>query len=159
MKKITTKTYAVISDVHGNYKAMEVFLNFCKLHYIDGIIGLGDYMTDSPYPERMIALLEQMREAFTCYMVRGNRENYLINNARNDQGWKPSSQSGCLHYTATHLSQTDIMFLESMPEEKQIVIDEFPKLYICHGTQRFLRPGTRWCRRSHSICNDSWKRK
>lgn len=135
----TTKTYAVISDVHGNYKAMEAFLDYCKHHHIDGIIGLGDYMTDSPYPERMISLLKQTKELYPCYFVRGNRENYLINNAHNDQGWKPSSQSGCLHYTAIHLSQSDIEFLESMPEERNLSLDSLPNLYICHGVPGNVR--------------------
>ena len=133
MNAAVKKTYAIFSDVHGNYKALETFLDYCRLHHIDGIIGLGDYLTDSPYPERMIALLKQMEDIYPCHFVRGNRENYLINNAYNDQGWKPSSQSGCLHYTAMHLSQSDIRFLESMPEENILSLDEFPNLYICHG--------------------------
>lgn len=139
MNTATTKCYAVISDVHGNYKAMETFLEYCKHRHIDGIIGLGDYMTDSPYPERMIALLKQIREEYTCYMVRGNREDYLINNMLNDQGWKPSSPSGCLYYTAKHLSHSDIAFLESMPVENQITIDGLPELFICHGTPGDVR--------------------
>ena len=126
-------TYAVISDVHGNYKALETFLHYCTQNSIVGIIGLGDYMTDSPYPERMIALMKQMKEQYPCYFVRGNRENYLINNERKNQRWKPSSQSGCLYYTAQHLSQSDIAFLESMPEEKSLSLECLPDLYICHG--------------------------
>ena len=133
------KTLAVISDVHGNYKAFEAFLEYCKKHHIKEIIGLGDYMTDSPYPERMIELLKYMQEHFTCYMVRGNRENYLINNSKYDQGWKPSSSSGCLHYTAKRLSFADISFFESMPEEMIIDFDNLPAIYICHGTPGDIR--------------------
>ncbi|MBP5197903.1 MAG: metallophosphoesterase family protein [Lachnospiraceae bacterium] len=129
----TTKRYAVISDVHGNYKALEAFLEYCSTHPVDGIIGLGDYMTDSPYPERTIALLKQMREQYRCYMIRGNRENYLLDNLRNDRGWKPSSASGCFYYTAGRLSQVDMEFLGNMPEEMKVIIKGCPELYICHG--------------------------
>ena len=139
MNTPTNKIFAVISDVHGNYKALETLLNYCKLRHIDGIIGLGDYVTDSPYPERTITLLKQIQAQYPCYMVRGNRENYMINNARNDQGWKPSSQSGCLHYTAMHLSEKDIAFLEGMPEEMTVDIDGLPRLYICHGVPGNVR--------------------
>lgn len=42
---------------------------------------------------------------------------------RRDQGWKPSSSSGCFYYTAKHLSQEDMAFLESMPEGIQVAIE------------------------------------
>lgn len=128
-----TKTYAVISDIHGNYKALEAFMEYCSTHPVDGIIALGDYVTDSPYPERIMALLRQMRAQYQCYMVRGNRENYLLENLREDKGWKPSSASGCLCYTAQHLTAEDMKLLESMPEEMSVVIEGCPELYICHG--------------------------
>lgn len=71
---------AVISDVHGNYKALEAFLKYIEEYPVDGIICLGDYVTDSPYPQRTIKLLHEMMEAHACYMLRGNREDYLIQN-------------------------------------------------------------------------------
>lgn len=133
MNKTTTNTLAVISDVHGNYKALEAFLEYCEKHPVDGIICLGDYITDSPYPERTIAMLKQMQKQYPCYMVRGNRENYMLDNLRSNQGWKPSSPSGCFYYTASRLSREDMEFLGAMPEEMQVVIAGCPKLYICHG--------------------------
>ena len=33
---------AVISDIHGNYKALEAFLKYIEEHTVDGIICLGD---------------------------------------------------------------------------------------------------------------------
>ncbi len=38
---------AIISDVHGNYKALEAFLAYIGVHPVDGIICLGDYDVDS----------------------------------------------------------------------------------------------------------------
>ncbi len=137
MSKI--KQYAVISDVHGNYKALEAFLEYCSTHPVDGIICLGDYVTDSPYPERIIAMIKRMRAQYPCYMVRGNRENYMLENQRNDQGWKPSSSGGCFYYTAKHLSADDLAFLESMPEEMKLTLDGGPELFICHGTPGEVR--------------------
>lgn len=48
---------AVISDVHGNYKALEAFLAYIGKNPVDGIVCLGDYVTDSPYPQRTMELL------------------------------------------------------------------------------------------------------
>lgn len=75
------KRLALISDVHGNYKALEAFLEYIEEHPVDGIICLGDYVTDSPYPERTMELLHKMRETRDCCMLRGNREDYLLDNA------------------------------------------------------------------------------
>ena len=133
------RAYAVISDVHGNYKALEAFLGYCGEHPVDGIICLGDYVTDSPYPERTMELLRQMREQYSCYMIRGNRENYLLNNLRENQGWKPSSQSGCFYYTSQHLSDVNMAFFESLPEEMTVQIEDCPELFICHGTPGEVR--------------------
>ena len=87
---------AVISDIHGNYKAFEAFLAYIEDKEVDAILCLGDYVTDSPYPQRTMELLFQMMEKYTCYMVRGNREQYLIDNYYHPQGWKLySSANGC----------------------------------------------------------------
>lgn len=134
--------FAVISDVHGNYKALEAFFGYLSEHPVDGIIGLGDYVTDSPYPERTIALLQQMRELYTCYMVRGNRENYLLGDMQKTQGWKPSSASGCLYYTAEHLTKENLDFLGSLPEEMPVNIAGCPALFLCHGTPGNVRGNT-----------------
>lgn len=124
---------AVISDIHGNYKALEAFLEYCRKNDIGGIICLGDCVTDSPYPDRVMKLIRSMQKQYPCYMVRGNRENYLLENKHKDQGWRPSSATGCLYYTAKELTAEDLMFLGSLPEEQEIAPEGWPKLYICHG--------------------------
>ena len=64
---------AVISDLHGNYYALAKVLAFLRSQEIDGIIGLGDFVTDGPFPQRMMRVLREMQEEFPCYLVRGNR--------------------------------------------------------------------------------------
>lgn len=130
---------ALISDIHGNYKALEAFLAFLEKHPVDGIICLGDYVTDGPYPERTLALLRKMRERWTCYLLRGNREDYLLGNLDNHLGWKPSSNSGALLYTLNRLSEEDMGFLGSLPTESQVRIEGCPDLYICHGVPGKVR--------------------
>lgn len=130
---------AVISDIHGNYKALEAFLKYIEAHPVDGIICLGDYLTDSPYPQRTMKLLYDMQKKYPCYMVRGNRENYLLDNAKEDAGWKPSSSNGVLYYTAQNVTEGDLAFFAGLPEEKNLVFEGYPELYICHGTPGKVR--------------------
>lgn len=130
---------ALISDIHGNYKALEAFWDYIEQRTIDAIISLGDYITDGPYPERTMALLYGMREKYTCYMLRGNREDYILNNVDNREGWKPSSANGTLYYTFRHVTEEDKFFFASLPTEREVAIEGCPPLYICHGTPGRVR--------------------
>ena len=136
--------YALISDIHGNFKALEAFLEHIRRHPVDGIISLGDYVTDGPYPERTMELLYGMRENHSCYMIRGNREDYLLDNVDNREGWKPSSANGTLYYTSRHLSRADMEFFASLPTEREVAIEGCPALYICHGTPGRVRGNVCW---------------
>ena len=137
MKKI-----ALISDIHSNYKALEAFLAFLDNHPVDGIISLGDYVTDGPYPGRILTLLQKMQERWTCYMLRGNREDYLLQNLDNHQGWKPSSNTGALLYTLNQLTREELAFFASLPTEQEVRIEGCPDLYICHGVPGRVRGNT-----------------
>ena len=130
---------AVISDIHSNYKALEAFLAFLEDHPVNSVICLGDYVTDGPYPERTLALIQKMQERWPCYMIRGNREDYLLRNMDNHQGWKPSSNTGALLYTLNHLSEEELDFLGSLPTEREVLIEGCPTLYICHGVPGRVR--------------------
>ncbi|MCI9336300.1 MAG: metallophosphoesterase family protein [Lachnospiraceae bacterium] len=130
---------ALISDIHGNYKALEAFLQYITLYPVEGIICLGDYVTDSPYPERTMALLYEMRKNHTCWMLRGNREEYLLNNRDNREGWRPSSANGTLFYTLQHMTERDLAFFASLPTERELCLEGCPTLYLCHGTPGRVR--------------------
>lgn len=130
---------ALISDIHGNYKALEAFLTYLERHPADGVICLGDYVTDSPYPQQTMRLLYEMQKTYTCYMLRGNREDYLLGNADNHQGWKPSSANGILYYTLQNMHKCDMDFFASLPTERVLAFDGVPPMYLCHGTPGKVR--------------------
>ena len=130
---------AVISDVHGNYKALEAFLAYIGKNPVDGIVCLGDYVTDSPYPQRTMELLYEMMEKYPCYMLRGNREDYLIQNFYKPQGWHPSSPNGALFYTSRNITEEDIRFFEGLPTEKKLDFQGMPSMTICHGAPGIVR--------------------
>lgn len=130
---------ALISDIHGNYKALEAFLAYMEQHPVDGIICLGDYVTDSPYPQRTMKLLYEMQENYICYMLRGNREDYLLNNQDNHLGWKASSVNGILYYTLQNMTERDLEFFAALPTERELALQGVPSLYLCHGTPGRVR--------------------
>lgn len=130
---------AVISDVHGNYKALEAFLDYIESRSVDAIIGLGDYVTDSPYPERTLSMIYEMQKKYPCHLIRGNREEYLLDNRRQDQGWHVCSPNGALYYTYRHVSDADLDWMESMPSETVLQLGDCPALTLCHGAPGVIR--------------------
>lgn len=130
---------AVISDVHGNYKALEAFLAYVEKHPIDAVIGLGDYITDSPYPGRTLSIVYEMEKRYPCYLLRGNREEYLLDNRRQDQGWHISSPNGSLYYTSQRVTDRDLDWMENMPSEMVLELGNCPALTLCHGAPGVIR--------------------
>lgn len=130
---------AVISDVHGNYKALEAFLDYIESRSVDAIIGLGDYVTDSPYPKRTLSMIYEMQQKYSCHLTRGNREEYLLDNRRQDQGWHICSPNGALYYTYQHVSDADLDWMEAMPSEMELQLGDCPALTLCHGAPGVIR--------------------
>ena len=131
---------AVISDIHSNFKAFEAFLEYIETHPVDSIIGLGDYVTDMPYPRRTLDMLYDLMKKYPCTILRGNREEYLLNHRKQDQGWHISSPNGALLYTYENITAEDMDFFESLPTVMtKVKLGDCPELTLCHGAPEEVR--------------------
>lgn len=130
---------AVISDIHGNYKAYEACMEYLDRHPVEMYFFLGDYITDGPYPQRLLTLFYETLASKRCFFVRGNREEYMLDNAREDKGWKPSSGTGALLYTALNLTKQDLDFFGSCFRVVRPDAEGLPKTTICHGIPEDIR--------------------
>ncbi len=132
MKKII-----VIADIHSNYAAFEASLNTIENIKPDGIIFLGDYVTDFPYPQRTMELIYKCKARYNCYFLRGNREDYLLEHRNNKKdGWNYGSSTGSLLYTYENLTDKDLDFFEDLPIYSEICIDDAPLICACHGSPK-----------------------
>lgn len=132
MKKIV-----VIADIHSNYEAFRASLNAIEKIEPDGIIFLGDYVTDFPYTQRTMELLYKCKARYNCYFLRGNREDYLLEHRNNpNDGWAYSSSVGSLLYTYENLTDEDLDFFSDLPIYSEICIDGAPLIYACHGSPK-----------------------
>lgn len=132
MKKII-----VISDIHSNYAAFESAFGTIERINPDGIIFLGDYLTDFPYPQRTMKLLDKCKSAYECWFIKGNREDYLLQHHENpNDGWRYSSSVGSLLYTYENLTERDIDFFGSLLNCLEIKIDNMPVITACHGSPK-----------------------
>ncbi len=133
--------FAVISDIHSNFMALENALCIVEEQRrgdgIDGIIFLGDYLTDFPYPQNTLRLLDECRAEFPCYFVRGNREDYLIRHRyAPEDGWSYTSSSGSLLYTYENLTKDDLDRFEAMPICLDVTPEGAAGITACHGSPK-----------------------
>ena len=132
-------TLVVLADIHSNYAALEAAVHRIDVLCPDGVVLLGDYITDCPHPRRTMDLIYALRRKYPVYMVRGNREDYILTHRRairegRDDGWGVGSGSGTLLYTYDQLTGADLDFLESLPISLDISLPGCPVITACHGS-------------------------
>lgn len=131
------KKLVVIADIHSNYAAFESAYNQIEKINPDGIIFLGDYVTDFPYPQRTLKLLYKCKSEYNCWFLRGNREDYLLKHRKNqNDGWVHSSSVGSFLYTYKNLSDSDLDFFADLPIYSEIKFDGEPNVCACHGSPK-----------------------
>ncbi|WP_050008161.1 metallophosphoesterase family protein [Butyrivibrio sp. WCE2006] len=107
---------AVFSDIHGNSAALQACIDYCMGKGITNYILLGDFISDCPGVKKTMELIYVLKQYFTCYIVRGNREEYMLNYRKNGEtGWEKGSGSGSLLYTYERLTDKDFNFFDSLP--------------------------------------------
>jgi putative phosphoesterase len=127
---------AVLSDVHGNYVALERCLEYAFRRGINTFCFLGDYIGELAYPERTLKILYDLMESNTCYFVKGNKEDYWLDyRAGGEKGWEDkNSASGSLLYAYHSLTIRDLDFFAQLPPALEIMFDGMPAITICHGS-------------------------
>lgn len=127
----------VISDIHSNYAAFESAFDTIEEINPDGIIFLGDYVTDFPYPQRTMGLLYKCKAEYKCWFIKGNREDYLLQHHKNkNDGWVRSSSVGSFLYTYENLTDKDFDFISALPNCLEIKIDNMCVITACHGSPK-----------------------
>ena len=127
---------AVISDIHGTYKALRRCLEHSIEQGVDAYVCLGDYLGEFPYPQKTMKTLYEMQTKYTCYFLRGNKEDYWTNCRNNiNCDWKDGNHSIMpMIYTYENLKVEDIDFFESLPICQSICFDGMEPILACHGT-------------------------
>ena len=127
--------YAVFSDIHGNHSALQSAIDYAVGKGITNFVLLGDFVTDSPNPQKTMELIYVLRQYFNTCIIRGNREEYLLNYRKDGTGrWKKGSASGSLLYTYQNLTDEDFNFFDSLPGYGIFQEKGIPGFEYCHGS-------------------------
>lgn len=123
---------AVIGDIHANHTALKRCLEWIYENSFDGMIFLGDYVTDCPYPQKTVDILRSIPKEYRTWFIRGNRDDYLLEYRKCPCGWKYGSKTGNLLYTYENLSPEALDWLANMPQETVVEIDGYPSIQAMH---------------------------
>lgn len=126
---------AVLSDIHGNYIALQQCLDYAVNLGIDTFIFLGDYIGELAYPQKTMDILYSVKEKYNCFFIKGNKEDYWIAYEQDPTGWNEyDSTTGSLYYAYQNLSPKDLQFFKSLPLKKELEFDGLLPITICHGS-------------------------
>ncbi|WP_099468825.1 metallophosphoesterase family protein [Konateibacter massiliensis] len=127
---------AVLSDIHGNYIALEKCIGYALERGADTFLFLGDYVGELAYPQRTMEMIYSLNSQYACYFVKGNKEDYWLDYiAGGKKGWKEKdSTTGALLYTYNNLTERDISFFGRLSHKQEIQIESMPLMTICHGS-------------------------
>lgn len=65
---------AVLSDIHGNYVALQECIKYVLDRGIDIFVFLGDYVGELAYPQKTMDILFHLKEKYNCFfIIRKNR--------------------------------------------------------------------------------------
>jgi putative phosphoesterase len=138
---------ALLSDIHSNYAALEACYDYIDRHNVYGIIYLGDYISDCPYPQKTMSMIREKSKQYHSWYIIGNREEYMLNHHEGQiDHWQYSSNTGSLLYTYENLTRVDIEFFKECKNASLVEIEGALPLSICHGspekTKEQLHPGS-----------------
>jgi predicted phosphodiesterase len=123
----------VLSDVHGNLPALEAVLDDARQYSPDGFVVAGD-LTGGPQANETIGLLRKL----TGWIIRGNSNINLLRYESGDvpDTWRTSRQFGLLRWAHRNLSSTNLTYLQSLPDQLTVALDNTVPIRIVHGSPR-----------------------
>lgn len=109
----------VIADIHSNQTAFRACVDYMVNAGCEEFLFLGDFISDTAGARQTMELLYELMEQFPCHVLRGNREEYMIEQRKirekeeEEKFWPANSASGNLLYTYRQLTERDLDFLRA----------------------------------------------
>jgi predicted phosphodiesterase len=104
--------YAVLSDIHSNYEALEAALKRLAPLNIDAYAFCGDLVGYGPDPEICAQTVKKLKNFIP---VMGNHDMCLFNN--DFFKWFSDYAKESIKFTAAHLSENSKKFIHSFPDQ------------------------------------------
>ena len=102
--------YGIIADIHGNYAALKVALDYLQMAGVDKILCLGDIVGYGAQPFECIKALKDKPHIVT---IQGNHDLQVI--GEKDLRMRKTAAKA-LEWTAANISPSNARYLKNLPE-------------------------------------------
>ena len=126
--------YAVISDVHGNYPALQAVMEDAARQGITQFLFAGDYCISGPWPDECVAAI---RAVPGKHVIRGNEEKYLENLAGKDQSLWTDGQMQVSYWCYRNISREHLEYLLDLPHTDDFECNGIG-IHMAHSSVNFL---------------------
>lgn len=126
----------ILSDIHGNDRALTACLSYLEMDGVDAYCFLGDYIGELPGVDNVCKILRKLEKEKPCYIIKGNKEDYILRGlCEGHPEWDEyKSVVGMLRYSAASINQETKNYLCNLPTSLVVKIGDLPEIVICHGS-------------------------
>ncbi len=130
---------AILSDIHGNFTALNAVIDDIQRNKCDKMFFLGDYVLAGPEPAPTLDYCMHLSTYDNVEMIQGNTDKMIaeysddIYNSLKDGG--APIMANALKDDVSILNQNHKDFLRNLPAEK-LVEEEGIKILLVHGSPR-----------------------
>lgn len=121
---------AFISDIHGNFTALEAVLADIQSQKVDQVICLGDVTTLGPQPKEVLDTLKNLN----CIFIKGNHDSALLDPSRAAEYEIASHLIPDLLWCQSIMSEDELDFIDSFRENYELVFPNQVKVFCFHGS-------------------------
>ncbi len=126
--------YAIISDIHGNYPALQAVMEDIRQQGISHYLFAGDYCLSGAWPNECIGAIREVTEK--C-VIRGNEEAYLENLVGKDQSLWTDGQMQVSYWCFKNISRDNLDYLLNLPFKADFECNGI-KIHMAHSSVDFL---------------------
>ncbi|MCJ7433328.1 MAG: metallophosphatase family protein [Anaerolineales bacterium] len=120
----------LISDIHGNFTALEAVLANMNQRPVDLLVCLGDIATIGPQPRQVLDTLKEL----DCTCIMGNHDATLLDMSKMVYYQIGTKLISTIEWCAQKLDSSDLDFLRSFKVHVEIPLDNDLGLLCYHGS-------------------------
>ena len=121
---------AFISDIHGNFTALQAVLVDIKSQNIDQIICLGDVVTLGPQPREVLNTLR----ALNCVLVKGNHDAAVLDPEEAEKFEITEHLIPDLYWCREQLTLDDLNYIDAFRSTYEIKLPNGVTILCFHGS-------------------------
>lgn len=121
---------AFISDIHGNFTALQAVLADIELQKVDRLICLGDTVTMGPQPVEVLAALRKL----DCTFIKGNHDSAVLNPEEAAKYEIAAHLIPDLIWCGEQLTESDLEFIQSFLPHYQLKFPNDVSVLCFHGS-------------------------